>query len=266
MESDMSSPKKPKGPSGPQTGNRIESSEAAKQPGGAAGEQSTEIEELARLTAEIERAWYDKRDHRAVDRLAAEHPALAQDLYEFFATLTAAVAGYGRSTPKLAENSRRVREWLQREGFAMAAAAAGQTSTSTSATEQPKEGAAKESVEPKQGSTGRKSFFATLKELTGEHKPTVLASALDMAPDFLTLVSDRSDVLRKGAREEIKKRVKAAWDIDPAQIASSLEGGAVQQRAASRSGPYTAPAPTYEDLVNNSSLSPSQKKFWLSLD
>ena len=49
--------------------------------------QMTELRE--RLELEIEEGWNTAHDNTVVDRLAREHPALAQDLYEFFADIVA---------------------------------------------------------------------------------------------------------------------------------------------------------------------------------
>ena len=42
---------------------------------------------LDRLCAEIETAWQERRDPSEVNRIAREHPDLAAELYDFFASL-----------------------------------------------------------------------------------------------------------------------------------------------------------------------------------
>ena len=49
---------------------------------------------LDRMFAETERAWIDRRDASVVDRLAAEHPEHAAELYELFSALL-----FGSSVP-----------------------------------------------------------------------------------------------------------------------------------------------------------------------
>lgn len=51
---------------------------------------SLDRETLDRLCAEIEIAWLERQDDTVVDRLAAQHPAYARSLYDFFSLLIAA--------------------------------------------------------------------------------------------------------------------------------------------------------------------------------
>ena len=69
-------------------------------------------ERLPGLLRQIELAWYEQRDYRLVDKLAAENPTLAKGLYEFFALVVKSRREYGERRPELAEDSRRTRAWL----------------------------------------------------------------------------------------------------------------------------------------------------------
>jgi len=84
---------------------------------------SANDERLARLMEEIERVWMEDRDESVVDRLAKEHPELAEELYLFLATLVDATDQLGRPRPELAQSAARTRAWLEREGLARAARA-----------------------------------------------------------------------------------------------------------------------------------------------
>src|SRR5690348_14999990 len=89
-------------------------------------------EQLFHLMEQIERAWMEHGDYALVDRLAAQHPALAEKLYSFFATVVDAPDELDRSRPELEKQSKRVRDWLHEGGgFAIAAAAAESESTET---------------------------------------------------------------------------------------------------------------------------------------
>src|SRR6266516_3276868 len=94
-------------------------------------EESTKANLLARLMDEIERAWNARRDHEIVHRLASSHPALAEELYEFFTDVVEAADDLDRDRPEFAASGRRIREWLEREGYSRAAAAASAAETPT---------------------------------------------------------------------------------------------------------------------------------------
>ena len=256
-------PKEPKGskePKGPRETKGPRSPKPEKATTGSGGAP----DDIGALMIEIERAWYERRDHRTVDTLAKEHPEHALELYEFFALVANARESYGKRRPELAEQSKRTRDWLQREGFAIAASArrAGRAGEPTNVTPVSESGV---------GTSGRAeekpaSLVTLLKDRTGERKPKVFADELGITLPFLVLVSEHSDLLTPGARSEIAKRVKRARGIDTAATMRALEGGpAAVQKAASRNAEYGASKLTYEDLVKQSGLEEKAKKFWLSL-
>jgi hypothetical protein len=80
------------------------------------------LDQLPRLREEIERAWNVRRNI-VVHRLAEEHPAVADELYAFFADVIEAEDDMeqGRKHPERAETDRRIREYLEREGYRRAA-------------------------------------------------------------------------------------------------------------------------------------------------
>src|SRR6266576_2723014 len=102
-------------------------------------EETTKANLLARLMEEIERAWNARRDTEVVHRLVTANPTLAEELYEFFADVVEAGDDLDRDRPEFAESSRRIREWLEREGYrkATAVAAGVESSTTTPATPTP---------------------------------------------------------------------------------------------------------------------------------
>lgn len=253
--------KEPKGPKGTKGPTSPESRKATRESGGNAPD------DIGALMIEIERAWYERRDHRAVDILAKEHPQHARQLYEFFALVVNAREGYGKRRPELAEHSKRTRDWLRREGFAIASAArgAGRTRETTSTTpvrrvSEPGAGTSEQAEER------RVSLVTLLKDRTGERKPKVLADELGISLQFLVLVSEHSTLLTPGARSEIAKRVKRTRGIDTAETMRALEGvRTAVQKAASRNAEYGASKLTYEDLVHQAGFEEKEKKFWLSL-
>jgi len=213
-------------------------------------------ERLAGLLRQIEQAWYEQPDYRLVDKLAAENPTLAEELYEFFALVVKSRREYGKPRPELAEDSKRTRGWLEREGFAIAAAArrGGQTTmTGEEATATPTEAA-----EPSPA-----SFIATLKQLTGETSLKTLAAELDIPPHFVVLVSEHSETLTPEARSELVERATRKWKIAPGILSESLSGGPLQL-AALRDNPIRQGTLTYEQLVRRAKMNKAAEEFWLS--
>jgi hypothetical protein len=76
---------------------------------------------LPAFCEEIEIAWNTRRDAKIVDRLAADYPALAEALYEFFALLIQAEIDLDQPDPALEEHDVRARERLESGGHAEAA-------------------------------------------------------------------------------------------------------------------------------------------------
>jgi hypothetical protein len=214
-------------------------------------------ERLAGLFRQIELAWYEQPDYRLVDKLAAENPTLAKELYEFFALVVKSRREYGKRRPELAEDSRRTRDWLEREGFAIAAAARRGAQTTTTG----EEATATRTEAAKAPSPA--SFVATLKKLTGETSLKALAAELDIPPQFLVLVSEHSEALTPGARTELVERATRKRKIAPAILSESLSGGQYQL-AASRDTPIQQETLTYEQLVKRAKMDKAAEQFWLS--
>jgi len=139
------------------------------------------------LMEEIERAWMERGDHSVVDRLAAQHPALAEKLYLFFATVVDAPDELDRSRPELAEQSKRISDWLREGGGFAAATAAGETDNSQTAS--PFTGGRT----PLSSSPPPPTFFGLLKHVSDSHDPEAMASRLDVSVDFLREVSKHTD-------------------------------------------------------------------------
>lgn len=92
------------------------------------------MKDLERLCAELEAGWFSTGDPSLVDKLATEHPELADDLYDHFALMIESELGLGGD----AEHTRvteKAGEWLRKEGFQavkdIAASHAGSTTTTT---------------------------------------------------------------------------------------------------------------------------------------
>jgi hypothetical protein len=209
-------------------------------------------DELQPLLEHLEEAWNATRDSHLVDRLAAENPAHAQEIYEFFADVVEAQLDRDRKRPEFARSDARTRQWLLAEGFQIAAAAKAAAASSS------------ETSSATPGVTGNtRPVLGLLKEETGEGVDA-LARALDVTSDFLIDISDHADVVPLQARKEIAWRIERVRGIDRARsMAAFSVPGRQLQRAASRDRPYGNDLPTFADLVERSSLDPARKQEWL---
>lgn len=202
-------------------------------------------EGLAGLMEEIERAWIERQDDSVVDRLAKEHPELAERLYLFFATVVDAPDELDRKRPELSDSAARTREWLTREGFTRAANSGQPDAT-------PTRRVAEEATY---------SFVGLLRQLT-QASPRVLAAELEITPDFLVEVSSHAAVLPLEAKHELARRANKARGIAVERVLASLETPVLLQRAASRDEAYAATSVTYDELVSQSQMSNMQKRYW----
>lgn len=237
---------------------------------------TTATDLFQQLIVQLEHAWNRNREDQLVDRLAAEHPELAEQLYEFFADLVEADLELDRPRPDLAAADERARQWLEREGYrkasaARSAAAVEKTPTPTAATTGPS--SSPEPVTPPRaprptpagGAVIRapRPFLGLLREETGE-STSVLAAALDVTADFLVDISDNADVLTEAARAELADRAARARGIDHGRSLAALATcDSKFKRAASRDSPYRPHKVTYAELVRRSGLAPEQQQYWL---
>lgn len=83
------------------------------------GPRATDL--VQALCEQIERTWNQHRDATIVDRLAAEHPTLAEALYEHFALIVRTELDAGGPDPAFATLDARARRWLEGGGYARVA-------------------------------------------------------------------------------------------------------------------------------------------------
>lgn len=211
------------------------------------------------LMEEIERAWTARRDTTVVHQLAAKHPDIAEELYLFFADVAGAPEALDDKPERLGPIAQRIQEWVESEGFGLAAAARSSPIETTQESD-------RRPAQPAAPVPKVRSFLGLLKESTHEGTEE-LAAALDITQDFLADLSVHATVLSNKARLELAKRAHKARGIDEKLLLLSLEPTPTSplQRAASRDKAYSGTTLTYEELVNRSQLDPQQKRFWLGL-
>jgi hypothetical protein len=211
---------------------------------------SKDDELLAELRVQIERAWNAGRNDALVDRLAGEHPELAEELYLFFADVVAMTLEPNDPRPELATADDRTRKWLESEGYRRVAEAYQESKASTTLTP-----------------TGR-SLLGMLKDTT--HRSTnALAASLEISSAFLLDLSQHAELVPETARLELARRVEKSWGISQANTLLTLRqppDTAPRQRAASRSAVYQPSETTYEAMVRRSGLDDRKQRYWLSLE
>jgi hypothetical protein len=231
---------------------------------------------IQQLVVRLEHAWNTSHDDRLVDRLAAEHPSFAEELYDFFADLVEAELERDHPCPELEAADERTRQWLEREGYRNVAEARrldaiGRTPTLGSAGLSSGLSPATQSVAwPANIANDRelgapRPFLGLLKEATS--KPTAaLAVALELTAGFLVDISDNADLLPDAARAELAHRAEKAWGLDRRRSLAALATVDHQfQKAASREGPYEGHRVTYAEVVARSGMNSQQKRYWLLL-
>lgn len=190
---------------------------------------------LDELLAATERAWIDRRDAAVVDRLAAEHPEHAEELYAFFSGLVfgddeAAVPG-----EVARQAAERTRTWLDDEGFERAREAAVRVP---------------------------RTFARFLQRRTEQDPETIARRIGDVSWELLAQVSRYPALVPRPVREELASRIARHWPIPAAESLRAIETSEPVPRAASRKHPYPPPPATFEELLGRSSLTASQRALW----
>lgn len=111
-----------------------------------------------------------------------------------------------------------------------------------------------------------KSVVAYLKDRSGARLEG-LAVGLGVPAAFLTDISDHATAVPEGARLELARRVRKKWGIAEAEtlLVFKTSTAAPMRRAASRKKAFSVSLTTFAVMVQRSTLSDDEKRFWLSL-
>jgi hypothetical protein len=203
---------------------------------------STHDHSLHTLFAQIETAWEERGDAGLVDRLAAEHPERAEELYSFFDAITAEDEDLPPGAGEAAV--RNTLAWLKEEheaGLAEVAAA--------------REG----------GPSPPQDLMGLLVEASGRD-PLEIAEAMEDTPlELLDVFTRYPQLVRPGARRALAARAHRGVDIAPYRVLRKLDESVNFASAASRQGGYGSPPASYEDLLDLAGLSPELRSLWLRL-
>ena len=225
---------------------------------------------LERLCAEIEVAWQRRRDPTEVDRLAREHPNLAAELYDFFASLMDTELDPGTESEGCGPDPR-VRRWLEERGYALALRAAQEEcqETTTSATSTAAAAAGSHTGVPAAAGGAPtpdnvvpiRSYVRLLHVRKGA-TPVEVSRRTDTPLEFIMFAQQNQEPRYDRLRGEIVGRGVDAYGID------YEEGSrAIRQRVqeAAFAGTTTTRAASFEELVARARLTRAKKKHWLSL-
>ncbi len=215
------------------------------------------IDLLDKLQIQLEDAWNERRDDTLVDKLAAEHPTLAEDLYEFFGYLVSQTLAADEKRPDLASADQRMRAWLEAEGFVQAAALRDSQRRSATTATTP-------------ATPPTMSVLALMKSRTGRLASQLAGGMERMTVQLLTALSDNASVVPERARQELARQAHKSWGISETETLEAMavtgRAGVRQARvAASRDRPYARKPMSYEAIVKQSDLSDADQEFWLNL-
>ena len=209
--------------------------------------------------AELEAAWIGSRDAAAVDRLAAEHPELSEELYEFFADMV-----FGERDPGTPEGVPRwdAQAWLEREGHQIGREAA----DAARGGNQPPHGPA--ALPFPRASAGAKLPFLDLLEEMTRLEDEDIAARLEpnVSIELLLAAGDYPKLFPSQVREELARRAERVFGIPTAHSLGAFDYQPARHlRAASRGGVYGAAPTTFRELLRRCSLTPEQQMYWISL-
>lgn len=224
---------------------------------------------LASLLVDIERAWTDRGERPAIERLIALHPEFAEDLREFSSYLFDAEDADIEPAFLKAESA--VNDWLRNGGIDAAlssAAAACRQSTTTIIVEckAPTAGSVKTESEKRPSENELSDSWITfLYHRTGRQRTEIASILPNMTLEFLSLVSRYPDVIPLLVKTTLAESVQRSLGVPAEESLECLSCGAqYMKRAASRRMPADQPPRTFEDILERAAFNDTARAFWRS--
>lgn len=225
------------------------------------------------LFAEVEVAWIDRRDATVVDRLAAEHPDLAEELYDWFADLFSAERPE-RRLPLEVEDAlgESLERWFEEHGRGIAreaaAAARGDRTPPTDPTlpvAASGETLPQASTEDEATSTSELPFLSLLEEQTGLDADEIAEAIGDCSAAFLMLTERYPALYPPRVRAELAARAERLWNVAAAVCLRCFEHRPQLRLAASRKKGYSGPPRNFDELLRRADLTLPQHRYWAEL-
>lgn len=259
-------------------------------------QQNTNINEELKdhLFSRIEIEWGKNRNDNIVDQLAAEHPELAIDLYEFFALLIGLELDDKEGNGTEEDDGDQVadekmKNWLETEGFeiAMTAAAAECKTTATTTPPIPEPPDPSQPAAPtlnvhKSNKIATEDTFFDSKKIDSNRLENVIpydtfvrkmhkkhgwglkdtSAAIDAPGEFILFAQGNQDERYDPVRDAITDLYIEKIGGDRREIRESFNQplGMVAS-----TGTTTMNQNSYEEMVAKAKLTKSKKKFWLDL-
>lgn len=228
---------------------------------------------LADLCAQIERAWIDRHDRKLVYQLTDLHPELSEELHEFFEDL---VLGPGEDlTGEFTNAERNVSQWLDKVGLELTTAGASVTQSSSSSTS----GRSQASESPRHKDVhqvqpgGRRSedqakannWIAFLRQMTRQTLPELARHLPNVTTEYLVLVSRHPNVVPMAVKKQMATSVETAFGVNIQESLSYLLDQPRISRAASRDRPFEKEPKTFDEVLDRSGFNADQRSFWIGL-
>lgn len=219
-------------------------------------------EVLDALYAEVEAAWFDRRDPSVVDRLAAEHPRFSEELYGFFADL---VLGEGEAGV-IKDLNWSVQGWLEREGHQIGRDAAEAARGGSTPPDSPPALAMPPAATTP--ASGANASFLTLVEDASDLDGSEIAERLkpNVTIELLLATGQHPELFPPRVQEELARRAEEAFGIPAATSLASFGYVPVRHlRAASRGQAYGAAPTSFPELLRRCGLTAEQQMYWISI-
>ncbi|MBZ5505820.1 MAG: hypothetical protein LAO78_10065 [Acidobacteriia bacterium] len=228
---------------------------------------------LAGLCAQIERAWIDCHDRKLVYQLSELHPEWSEELHEFFEDLVLGPAG--DSTGEFTNAEEKVSQWLHKFGLELATPATLVTKSSATSTgghseapESPGRNYASEVQEVTRRSEDQpkaKNWIAFLRQMTRQTLPELARHLPNVTTEYLVLVSRHPNVVPIAVKRHIATSVQTVFGVNIHESLAYLSDQPRISRAASRDRPFEKEPETFDEILNRSGFDPDQRSFWIRL-
>lgn len=236
-------------------------------------ERDTQNDELRNhLCAQIETEWNKNRNADLVDELAFRHPALANELYEFFALLVEIELENenGEDGAAADESEIKLAEWLESEGFEIAFRASAETCRADSTSPTDSNSAAisvfqerlEDSAAADSAQSGKVISYDTFLRAAQKReglKAREIAKEMNAPLQLIFLAEENFDPQLDALRDELSGRYALRFNRDRKEARENFRPVSM----AAKTGGTTMTRNGVETIVKK--LPKSERKYWLNL-
>jgi hypothetical protein len=227
---------------------------------------------LAGLCAQIERAWIDRQDRKLVYQLSDLNPELSEELHEFFEDLVLGPAE--DPAGEFANAEQNVSQWLHKFGLELATAGAlgaNSSATRTSGHNETSESPGHNSPEVQavshrsEDQAKAENWIAFLRQTTRQTLPELVKHLPNVTTEYLVLVSRHPNVVPMAVKKHMATIVQTAFRVNVHDSLAYLSDQPRISRAASRDRPFEKEPITFEEVLDRSGFNLDQRSFWIGL-